>query len=126
MLRRLLLAGICLAAVIFLGGCVVDGHGSGGVHAKTPHHSRVYNIRERSYPHTHYGQPVHSHANGNGAHSHGKPAKKDQNYPPRHRGYHEQGDRGKHNRQDEYKHDDDDDNRGHGNRKGHRKSKNKD
>ena len=94
MLRRTLLAALGLAVVICLGGCVVHDHGNNGVHTRTTHHSRVLNVRSRSHPHFHYGSSMHSNVGGDQTHVHDKPAGHDQDYPPRHRGYHEDPDRG--------------------------------
>ena len=94
MLRRTLLAAIGLAAVTFLGGCVVHSHGHKGVQTRTTHHPRVLNVRSRSYPHFHPGSAMHSHAGGDQTHAHDKPAGNDQDDSAHHRGYHEDGDRG--------------------------------
>ncbi len=93
MLRRTLLTAVGLAAVVCLGGCVVHDHGNNGVHTRTTHHPRVFNVRPVSHLHTHHGGAHHSHAGGDKTHAHDKPAGRDQDYPPRHRIYHEDGDR---------------------------------
>ena len=114
MLRRLIPAVLGLATVIVLGGCTVHGHGPRVDQDPKRHRTAVYNIRQRSYPHAHYGRPVHAHSDGDEAHSHGTQRtvdekKRGHDYPPRHRGYHEQGEGDRHEN--------------HGKRKGHNKNR---
>jgi hypothetical protein len=87
-----MLAATGLVAFLLLGGCVFKGEGRRGVYTKPTHHTRVYNVQQRAYPHSHNGGLMHSHVGGNARHDHNKSVETDRGNNGKHKGHHKQCD----------------------------------